>query len=247
MNMDLTRTQELIQADLDGELSAAERAELARRLLADPEARRLRDELKRTDTLLREVPQVAPPAGLRPAILAALGLPATESSSGTAGRDRWPVLRLAAAVVGGLLVVGIGYRMLDVGPTGSDLQGSLGAALPSQATQAIARPDQARFSGDGVEASATLRRDGQGTKLALELGGTAPYEVIARFDPEVTTYRGNPDESGLSFTDGTVTLQVEPGQPSRTLEFSGTAPIRVSIRSGEKLLGEQELSVGADN
>ena len=51
--MDATRVQDMIQADLDGKLSTAESAELARLLLQDPEARRLHDELRRTHTLLR--------------------------------------------------------------------------------------------------------------------------------------------------------------------------------------------------
>jgi hypothetical protein len=242
MSTEPGRIQELIQADLDGELSAAERAELARLLLADPEARRLHDEFKHMDRRLREIPQATPPAGLRPAILAALRLPeAKVVARGTA----WPALRLAAAIVGGLLVVGIGYRMLDVTPTGSDLQGSLGAALPSQAPEAATRLDQARFSGEGVEASATLHREKHGLSLTLELGGSTAYEVIARFDPKATAYSGDPDQPGLSFTDDAVAVHVEPGQRSRTLEFNGNAPILVSILSDGKLVGEQELSVGA--
>ena len=43
VTMDKGQLQELIQADLDGELSVAERAVLARLLLQDPEARRLHD------------------------------------------------------------------------------------------------------------------------------------------------------------------------------------------------------------
>jgi anti-sigma factor RsiW len=50
------RLRDLIQADLDGALSAAERAELARLLLQDPEARRLHGQLQRTDQLLRDIP-----------------------------------------------------------------------------------------------------------------------------------------------------------------------------------------------
>ena len=53
--------QELIQADLDGELSGAGRAELARLLLQDPEARRLHGELRQTDKLLRDIPGEPPP------------------------------------------------------------------------------------------------------------------------------------------------------------------------------------------
>ncbi len=68
--MDKGQLQELIQADLDGELSVAERAVLARLLLQDPEARRLHAEFRRTDQLLRNVAAAEPPPGLRADILA---------------------------------------------------------------------------------------------------------------------------------------------------------------------------------
>ena len=55
MTKNENQLQELIQADLDGELSVTERAELARLLLQDPEARRLQNDFRRTDQLLREI------------------------------------------------------------------------------------------------------------------------------------------------------------------------------------------------
>ncbi|MEJ2516389.1 MAG: hypothetical protein P8080_13845, partial [Gammaproteobacteria bacterium] len=61
--------QALIQAELDGELSAAQEAELAKILLRDPEVRALRDALARTDRVLREMPSAEPPAGLRSRIM----------------------------------------------------------------------------------------------------------------------------------------------------------------------------------
>ena len=67
---DEQRLLELIQADLDGRLDGAEKAELARRLLADPAARRLQGELRQTDTLLRDLPQAQPPDELTSAIRA---------------------------------------------------------------------------------------------------------------------------------------------------------------------------------
>lgn len=242
MTTDPRHVEDLIRADLDGELSAAGRAELARLLLADPETRRLHEELTRTEKLLRKAPRATPPPGVRSAILAALKLPEARVAS---GGTPWPALRLAAAIVGGLLVVGIGYRMLDTTLGGRDLQGSLEAALPSQAREAATRLDGARFSGEGVEASATLHREDQGLSLALDLGGSTDYDVTARFDPKATVYRSDVDLPGVTFTDDTVTVHVEPGQQSRTLTFTGTAPILVRVVSGGKLIGEQELSVGA--
>ena len=48
----------LIHAEIDGELDAANRAELARHLLADPNARTLREDLRRLCTELDALPEV---------------------------------------------------------------------------------------------------------------------------------------------------------------------------------------------
>jgi len=244
--MDATRTQELIQADLDGELPAAERAELARRLLQDPEARRLHDELRRTHALLRGVSPAQPPAGLRPAILASIGLSSRSTTPGSGGGGRWPALRLAAAIVGGLVVAGIGYTLLDAGQPGTDLQGSLGAAIPATAGgQAATSADQASFQAEGIEARATLRRSGAGMRLDLELGGTIPYEVVATFDPESGAYVGADGDATIARGNGTVVIQAQPGGPVRTLEFTGHTPIGLQVRSRDRVLASQELTAGA--
>ena len=59
------RMLELLNAEIDGELSAAERAELSQRLLNDPQARTAREELRRTCTGLDALPRAEPPAELR--------------------------------------------------------------------------------------------------------------------------------------------------------------------------------------
>jgi len=244
--MDATRVQDLIQADLDGKLSTAESAELARLLLQDPEARRLHDELRRTHTLLREVPAAQPPPGLRPAILASIGLSSRSTTPGSGGGGRWPALRLAAAIVGGLVAAGIGYTLLDAGQPGADLQGSLGAAIPATAGgQAATSADQASFQAEGIEARATLRRSGAGMRLDLELGGTIPYEVVATFDPESGAYVGADGDATITRGNGTVVIQAQPGGPVRTLEFTGHTPIGLQVRSRDRVLASQELTAGA--
>ena len=54
----------LIHAEIDGELDAAGRAELARWVLADPEGRALRDQLRSLCAALDAVPAVDPPEEL---------------------------------------------------------------------------------------------------------------------------------------------------------------------------------------
>ena len=213
--------QELIQADLDGELSGAGRAELARLLLQDPDARRLHGELQQTDQLLREIPSAEPPPGLRAAIL---GRPvASARPAAAADRQYGPApYRMAAAILGGLLIVGISYVLLDGNSSRTDLHGSV-AAAPH---------DQLSIRAEGAEVSASLRREGERLRLELDVSTTMPCEVIARIDPATTTFVGSAHATELTTASDQVTVQLATGSEVFALEFSGAAPIQLQLRSG---------------
>ncbi len=211
--MDRVQLQELIQADLDGALSATERAELARLLLRDPEARRLHEEFRQTDKLLRDIPKAAPPPGLRAAILAASG-GAVRTGNPRQRQSAWPLYRLAAAIVGGLVIVGVSYLLLDADTPRHDLQGSLSAPRDHLSLQA-----------DGATVNASLRREGAGLRLELKSSTTIPTEVVA------TT------------TNGEVTVPLATGNQAVAVDLSGTAPIQLELRAGGRLLAEGSLSL----
>ena len=230
--MDRNRLQELIQGDLDGELSTSERAELSRALLQDHDARRLQQEFRRTHQLLRDIPTAEAPAGLRAEILAARGLSARPADAGQR-RYSQPFYRVAAVVLVGVLVVGISDLLRDRNAPTPNLQGSLRAASQDHVT----------LRSELADVSATLTRDG--TRLRLELHSTTTHrcEVIARIDPTVTTFVGNSDKPYLTTPNGQVVIQLAPGSQSFVLDFSGAAPIQLELRSGHQLLGQGTLSV----
>lgn len=224
------RLHDLIQADLDGALSAADRAELARALLQDPEARRLHGQMQRTDRLLREVPAAEPPARLRDSILAG-----TARRAAAPGRwRRLSTYRVAAAFVGGLLVVGAAYFLGDGRAPGSGLQGSL--AAPQQHVSLLA---------EGMSVDAALRRDGGRMRLELEASATAPGEVVVRFDAAATTFTGSAGEASVAAAPGSVTVPLATGSHVTALEFSAAAPIRLELHAGGQLAGAASLAVTA--
>jgi len=94
---------ELIQADIDGELSSADRAELAAALEQSAEARAFHDEMSRLAHALAETPDLDPPWGLRRRILDSITLPARPRLSG------WlrPASYGLAVAAGVLMAVGI--------------------------------------------------------------------------------------------------------------------------------------------
>lgn len=232
LSMDNARIEELIQRELDGELSVTERADLARLLLQDPEARRLHQEFRNTDRLLREIPAAEPPPGLRAAVLAG---PARSSRPAEAVRRTYgrPLYRLAAVILGGLLVVGIADLLLDSDSRPPDLQGSLGAG--SQ--------DRLWLRAEGVEAGALLRRDGQMMRLELNVSTTFPCEAVARFDPATTSFVGDAGDAQVTAAGDLVNARLAAGRQVLTLEFSGASPIQLQLRAEGRLLGEGTLAV----
>jgi hypothetical protein len=226
--MDETRKQELIHGDLDGTLSGPDRAELARLLLQDPEARRQHDELRRTEALLRQVPPAEPPPGLRSAILRALGL-SPPSSGGLAGGP--VLLRYAAAVVGGLLVVGLGYGLLQDEQRLAGLQGSVTATAPARTPV-----DEVILHADGAEVRARLFHEGAGSRLELESTGTQAIEIVGLYDPAALRPQGVAGDSSGS-ADASFSIVLTPAQPRYSAEFSGSGPLRLELRGNGQRLG----------
>ncbi len=240
--MDKGQLQDLIQADLDGQLTATERADLARLLLQDPEARRLHNEFRRTDQLLRNIAVAEPPPGLRAAIL---GGRVRSARPGDRGHQQYglPLYRVAAVILGGLLIVGLGYLLSDADAPRTDLQGSLSAAVGSESTAPVAPQDHLSMRAEGAEVSASLQRNGQSFRLELNMSTTIPCEVVARIDPATTAFVGNPADAQLDTTNGLATVQLATGSKTFVLDFSGAGPIQLQLRSGGRLLGEGSLSV----
>src|SRR5215469_17448352 len=100
--MSVERYTELIHAEIDGELDAQQRAELSRYLLADPDVRALRDELRRVCAALDATPEAEPPPDLQDRILAALPV-----ADPPRAERRLPALNWRhAAAAAGLVAVG---------------------------------------------------------------------------------------------------------------------------------------------
>jgi hypothetical protein len=221
---------DLIQKDLDGELSAAGKAELARLLLQDPDLRRLRDELSRTDALLRAVPAAEPPAGLRTSILSALGLTSRGSDRNSSSIAGWGRYRLAAAILGGVVVVGLGYRMISTQEDFDGLKGSIvaGAVAPAPADEVV-------LAVAGGYVTARLFREGDRTRLTLESSELEPVEVIGQYDPASMAPQGSAIMTPGS-EPGRFSVILRAADSSASLEFAGSGAVRLEFRAGGQRL-----------
>jgi len=158
----------LIQAELDGQLDPQQRAELARRLLADPEARAMREDLQRLRAMLDGLEKVEPPAELKANVLNALPAAAAPSA-----RTLWPAARwrYAALIAGVLGATSLVYETVD-GPGES---GELAGTMAARRTLIL---DRVVLGAGPVSGNVRLYRDAGGLGLAFELASSAPVDVV---------------------------------------------------------------------
>lgn len=196
----------LIHAEIDGEIDARQRAELARALLADPEVQVLREDLRRVCAALDALEAVEPPQELRQSILDAL-----PQSTPSPARSWWsaPRLRYAALIAGVLAVGTILYETVESPrPDASEVAGTMAAA------GAPTTLDTVRLGNAAVSGRVNLYRDRAGLGLEFELVASAPVDVLVVSDGH--TLRVN----GLGVRDA-------PGGPRTTVALPGFG------RSGE--------------
>jgi len=164
------RMLELLNAEIDATLSAADRAELSRRLLNEPEARAAREALRRACAELDALAPAEPPAELRERILATFPKSAAVASRGGQPSRRFlssaSTLRYAAAIVGAVLVGTIAFQASR----------SVNGVDADQAAGTIADPPAAARAGEGA-----MRVDASQVRGTITLVPTG-RELGVRFD-----------------------------------------------------------------
>jgi hypothetical protein len=159
----------LIQAELDGQLDAQQRAELAQRVLADPEARALREELQHLRSMLDELEKVEPPPELKASVLDSLPVAAAPRSASPWLSAHWRYAALIAGVLAGATVV---YETVDgPGPGSSELAGTMAARQAAQTLDAV------ELRGGVVSGTLRLYRDPGGLALAFEVTSSEPVDA----------------------------------------------------------------------
>jgi len=213
---------ELIHAEIDGELDARQRAELSRRLLADPAARSLRDDFQRLCKALDAVAEVEPPPQLRESILAALP-PLPVRRAWYAPLQRWRYAAMVAGVVaaGALIYETVRGPM----PATSEVVGTIALAPAAILVDAV------QLANGPVSGRVSLYRDR--AMLALR------FEVKAS------------PATGVQITSAGRTLRVDhigqdrPPGTALTVALPGIAmrgqSVQVTFRAGDRTVGTATL------
>jgi len=194
----------LIQAELDGQLDGTQRAELARRLLADPEARAAREDLRRLRALLESVGDVEPPGDLRARVLQALP-PASPASRFQWPAQRWRYAALVAGVVGAGTLI---YETVSPGPGSVEVVGTMAARLASPALDAVV------LNSGPVTGRVSLYRDGDGLVASFDLQASAPVDVL------ITSEGHTVRKDGLGQGSATVAVPGSGSGGRRTVEVT---------------------------
>jgi hypothetical protein len=167
---------ELINAEIDGVITGAQRAELNRLLLADPSVRALRDGLMQTCRALDEMPRAEIPAGLHEAIVSGLPVAAPKSHGlNRAAFTSRPLLRYAAAFGGGLLVSALAFQFgkLDSTEFGAgQLAGTIADATHAEARMIV--------NLDQVRGSITLTGAADSPQVVTSLKSSQPVSIVTR-------------------------------------------------------------------
>lgn len=174
------RAAELIQADIDGELTGREHVELRSVLAASEEARRFRDEMRQITRLLEQLPPLEPPAGLAERVARRAELPPRPRGWLAVLTDAaWfqPASYGLAMAAGVLLAVGF-MRLQPAGPgdienlAGSMVRHGQPVSVGEAATSALA------IESADVIGSVALKPLGNAAwAMEFELDSAAPVEL----------------------------------------------------------------------
>jgi anti-sigma factor RsiW len=172
--------EDLIQGEIDGELDAKQRGDLARYLLANPKARELRNEFRQLCASLDSLPEAEPPPQLKDSILAALPQSVVRANQSFWSAPRW---RYAALIAGALVAGAVVFAVVEgPGPATSELSGTMAAAR-----SAI---DRVRLEQGPVTGTVSLYRDAGHLALAFDLQAASPVGVEVETDGRTLRIEG---------------------------------------------------------
>lgn len=232
------RLNELLNAELDGELDGAGQLELERKLASSPEARVRRDELRRVVDALSHLKQVEPPADLRDAIGAALrpGAPAAAKVVAFRGvarpQRRW--VPYVGALAAGVALGAIGLSFYEAPRPDFDAA-SLAGTMADPAHRSLGQVlDRVELDSGSVRGSASLHEADGLWVVEFDLQTDRPVEVLATYDGTLVRLQGfvRPEPTSESVLAG-------PGRLSFVNE--GTQRAAIYLRPADAASGQVRL------
>jgi hypothetical protein len=193
------RTLNLLNADVDGELTPAEKQELDSILESSAEARAMRAELLKFSNLLNGMPEQAPPADLSGRILGQLAprRTVTRFSLSSLFASFQPVTTGLAFAAGLLLTVGF-YEMSPQSMSSMDTAGMVGTMVAGQDNGLNLLENDLYFSSDDFSGRVSLSENNGLYVLNFDLDSTDRKEIKVGLDLTGLAFGGFAETPGLS-------------------------------------------------
>jgi len=174
-----TRDLELINAEIDGELTADERAELEALLESSAEARAMKAELWKLSNFIDSVPEQEPPADLSERILGQVRPRGRRPSFSLAGlfASLQPVPVGMAFAAGLLLTVGV-YELSPGQRADFDTAGMVGTMVLGSKEVPVEQENRLAIAGPGVLGSVSLSGLGDILVLSFDVSAEQETEII---------------------------------------------------------------------
>lgn len=254
------RTQDLINASIDGEISAIEQDELDRLLLSSERVRQFDRELRAVTNLLDELPELEPPAYLQSAIERQVRLPVESAARKKPSRlfswldsNRWRAgLALAAGVVLTISVYEMGSKPVSI----DDARNMSGTIIKhGDSGQRGHVLDSIRLDGGQLSGLVELRSENDLFTVDVQLNSKVPVDVVMDFAGrglDLESASNSSDvENAVSFGDGKIRLASN-GEEHFSVKLRRTSgaqtngPIALDFYAGERLVEQAELNISRD-
>lgn len=245
---------ELINADVDGEISPADKQELEAALAASPEAQAMHAELSGLGKALNELPDLETPPHLKHAIMASLPAPRQEPA-----RESWFRSLLAAPALGyvGMFVAG---ALLTLSLVSSDqlsdraftdvtgLVGTISSDVPEGPDVQIMRIDRPEVAG-----RVSMRNSGPLVIVDFDLASSGPVDIVASYSDQTVWFNGfaqleSPGAS-ISAESGRVTMQID-GKRRYALFLHNPShrdvAINLQFKSGGSIVYDTNVAISPD-
>ena len=246
---------ELMNAELDGEISEAERIDLAEYLAANPDAQTMRAELVALCGSLDEMTQLDPPPHLKYAILDSLPASRPAHDKSEAGRFGWrelfavPVLRHAVAFGAGAFLT---FALISSNQISDkafdDVTGLVGTI--SESAPAATGHKLIRLTSNEIAGLVSLHRKGSLNVVDFDLAAAGPVEIVAEFSDHNLWFKGfaqlENDNTRILADEGKVRMLTQ-GRNRYALYLQHTsvvdAPVNFKFYSEGSLIHEADLVI----
>ncbi|MGB5165364.1 MAG: hypothetical protein WBN09_06920 [Woeseiaceae bacterium] len=241
---------DLINADIDGEISKAEKVNLDAFLAESAEGRAMHAELSELGRSLDAVEQLQPPPFLRQRIMNSL--PQQQQQSGNFLQDllAMPVLRYAASFVAGAFLAMSVVGSNTISETVFDDMGSLVGTMTDPASLGPAA-DSVDITSNEIAGTVSLRSAGSMLVLDFDLVSGDAVEIIADYTDKSIWFNGfaQLESSGTSISaeTGRVKLQMQGKRRYAVfLQNNSDRQTRIDLKflSGNQILHESSLNYG---